>query len=39
MKDVGISRDEAVRLMEEYLQGESLRKHCYATEMVMRAMA
>ena len=39
MKDAGISRDEAVRLMEEYLQGDSLRKHCYATEMVMRAMA
>ena len=25
--------------MEEYLQGESLRKHCYATEAVIRAMA
>jgi putative nucleotidyltransferase with HDIG domain len=39
MKDVGISRDDAVKLMEEYLQGDSLRKHCYATEVVMRAMA
>ena len=39
MKDIGISRDEAVKLMEECLQGDSLRKHCYATEMVMRAMA
>ncbi len=39
MNDVGISRDDAVKLMEECLQGDSLRKHCYATEMVMRAMA
>jgi putative nucleotidyltransferase with HDIG domain len=39
MGDAGISREEAVRLMEAYLQGESLRKHCYATEEVMRAMA
>jgi len=39
MKDIGISRDDAVKLMEECLQGDSLRKHCYATEMVMRAMA
>jgi putative nucleotidyltransferase with HDIG domain len=39
MGDTGISRDDAVKLMEECLQGDSLRKHCYATEMVMRAMA
>jgi putative nucleotidyltransferase with HDIG domain len=39
MGDAGISREEAVRLMEDYLRGESLRKHCYATEAVMRAMA
>ncbi len=39
MGDIGISREEAIRLMEEYLQGESLRKHCYATEVVIRAMA
>ena len=39
MGSAGIEREEAVRLMEEYLQGESLRKHCYATEAVMRAMA
>jgi uncharacterized protein len=38
-QDIGISREEAVKLMERYLQGESLRKHCYATEAVMRAMA
>jgi putative nucleotidyltransferase with HDIG domain len=39
MGNAGIERDEAVRLMEAYLPGESLRKHCYATEAVMRAMA
>jgi putative nucleotidyltransferase with HDIG domain len=39
MGTAGISREDAVKLMEEYLQGESLRKHCYATEIVMRAMA
>ena len=37
--DAGIRREEAVKLMEDYLQGDSLRKHCYATEAVMRAMA
>jgi len=39
MGDAGIQREGAARLMEKYLQGESLRKHCYATEAVMRAMA
>jgi len=39
MENAGISREEAARMMEAYLQGEGLRKHCYATEAVMRAMA
>jgi uncharacterized protein len=39
MGNTGMDREEAVKLMESYLQGESLRKHCYATEAVMRAMA
>jgi len=39
MEKAGISREEAVKLMEDYLQGESLRKHCFATEAIMRAMA
>jgi uncharacterized protein len=39
MKGAGISRQDAVRLMEASLQGESLRKHSYATEAVMRALA
>jgi putative nucleotidyltransferase with HDIG domain len=39
MGNPGISREDAVKLMEEYLQGDGLRKHCYATEAVMGAMA
>ncbi len=39
MEDAGISREHAVRLMEASLQGESLRKHSYATEAVLRALA
>ena len=39
MQGAGISRADAVRLMEASLQGDSLRKHSYATEAVMRALA
>jgi putative nucleotidyltransferase with HDIG domain len=39
MGKAGITREEALKLMENYLQSESLRKHSYATEAVMRAMA
>ena len=39
MGKAGITREEAIKLMEDYLQSESLRKHSYATEAVMRAMA
>jgi putative nucleotidyltransferase with HDIG domain len=39
MGKAGITREEAVKLMESYLQGESLRKHSYATEAVMRVVA
>lgn len=34
-----ISREEAVRLLEENIQAENMRKHCYASEAVLRAMA
>lgn len=34
-----ISREEAVKLMEENIQAENMRKHCYASEAVLRAMA
>ncbi len=34
-----ISREEAVRLLEENIKAENMRKHCYASEAVMRALA
>ena len=37
--DVGITRQEALELMRAYLQLENLRRHCLATEAIMRALA
>lgn len=34
-----ISRNEAVKLLEENVKAENMRKHCYASEAVMRAVA
>ena len=34
-----ISREEAVQLLEENVKTENMRKHCYASEAVMRAIA
>jgi uncharacterized protein len=34
-----ITREEAVSLLEEHIQSENMRKHCYASEAVMRALA
>ncbi len=34
-----ISREEAVALLEENVKAENMRKHCYASEAVLRAMA
>jgi len=34
-----LSRDEALRLLHHNLKSENLRKHCYATEAVMRRLA
>jgi putative nucleotidyltransferase with HDIG domain len=34
-----MNRDEALRLLHENLKDENLRKHCYATEAVMRRLA
>lgn len=35
----GISREEARALMEQYLETDSIRKHCLASEAIMRALA
>jgi len=35
----GISRDEAVELLERYIPQENLRNHCRATEAIMRSLA
>jgi len=35
----GISREQAVALMEEYLQADNMRKHSLASEAIMRALA
>lgn len=34
-----ISREEAVQLMEKYISAENMRKHCYASEAVLKAVA
>jgi putative nucleotidyltransferase with HDIG domain len=34
-----MDRDEALKLLHENLRSENLRKHCYATEAVMRRLA
>ena len=34
-----ISRDEAIRLLEENIKAENMLKHCYASEAVLRAIA
>jgi putative nucleotidyltransferase with HDIG domain len=35
----GITRDAAVALMEQYLETDSMRKHCLASEAIMRDLA
>ncbi|MEW6351628.1 MAG: HDIG domain-containing metalloprotein [Thermodesulfobacteriota bacterium] len=35
----GIDRDQAIALMEEYLDADNLQKHSLATEAIMRALA
>jgi len=37
--DLGISRDEALKLMKDYLTADNLRKHSRATEVIMRKLA
>ena len=37
--DAGITRDQAMQLLETYLQNPRLISHCVATEAIMRALA
>ena len=37
--DLGITRDEALQLMKEYLKAGNLQKHSLATEVIMRKIA
>ena len=39
LADAGWSRDRALALMHEYTASEPLRRHMYAVEIAMRAMA
>jgi len=34
-----ISREEAIDLLEKHISADNMRKHCYASEAVMRAIA
>jgi len=34
-----ITREKAIELLEEHIKAENMRKHCYASEAVMRAIA
>lgn len=34
-----MTRDQAVKLLHEHMQNQNLRRHCYAVEVVMRALA
>ena len=37
--NLGITRDEALQLMKEYLKADNLQKHSLATEIIMRKIA
>jgi uncharacterized protein len=34
-----ITREDAVAMLEKHIQSENMRRHCYASEAVMRALA
>jgi predicted hydrolase (HD superfamily) len=34
-----MTREEAIRLLKEYVKNERMLNHCYASEAVMRALA
>jgi putative nucleotidyltransferase with HDIG domain len=37
--DIGITREEALALLHQYIENQNMVKHCLATEAVMRALA
>jgi putative nucleotidyltransferase with HDIG domain len=39
MGESGINREEAIKLLSEYVKNANMLKHCYASEAVMRALA
>jgi len=39
MPDIGITREEALSLLEESLKNQNLVRHCLATEAIMRSLA
>ena len=36
---MNFTREDAVKLLDEYIKNENLKKHCYATEAVMKTLA
>ena len=38
-QNIMITREESVKLLEENISSENMRKHCYASEAVMRSLA
>lgn len=38
-EDLGITREEALNLMQERLEAENMRKHCLASEVIMGELA
>jgi putative nucleotidyltransferase with HDIG domain len=39
MPGIGIPRDRAVELLHQHIEADSLRKHCLATEAILRRLA
>lgn len=39
MSSIGISRVEAIEILHKYIKNSNMRKHCIASEAVMRALA
>jgi len=39
MSEIAVSRERAVELLHQHVQADNLRKHCLATEAIMRRLA